>query len=140
MSKHLRTNVLAAAATALLCACAAPPPSAGQQALAERVTATIPVCDGEKDCAAKWEAAQLFVVNNAGYKLQTATSVIIETFTPPQPSPLIAMRVTKEPLGGGKYRILGAVICSNGGLIGVPCQRPPLEVLLDFNRQVAAAS
>jgi len=41
---------------------------------------TIPTCSGEADCKAKWEAAQLWVVHNAGFKIQTATDVLIETY------------------------------------------------------------
>lgn len=75
--------------------------------------ATIPVCFGQEDCQAKWEAAQLWVIHNAGYKIQTVTDVLIQTFSPGPYDARNAARVTKEPLGGGKYRIVVYLWCNN---------------------------
>lgn len=41
---------------------------------------TTPICIDAADCNAKWEAAQLWIVHNAGYKLQTATNVLLQTY------------------------------------------------------------
>lgn len=44
------------------------------QAKINEIQRTIPTCTEEKECNAKWETAQLWVVKNAGYKIQTATN------------------------------------------------------------------
>ncbi|WP_286996972.1 MULTISPECIES: hypothetical protein [Shewanella] len=50
-------------------------PSADIQAKRAQLEATTPVCIDEKDCKAKWEAAQLWIVRNAGFKLQIVTNI-----------------------------------------------------------------
>ena len=90
--------------------------------------------DGESDCIAKWEAAQLWVVHNAGYKIQTATNVLIETYNPGQNDTDLAARVTKEPLGGGKYRLIIKAWCNN--MFG--CSHDPMTAALDFNSKIGA--
>lgn len=94
----------------------------------------MPTCDGAADCAAKWEAAQLYVVKHAGMKIQNVTSVLIETFNPPQYGTDLAMRVTKEPMGGGSYRLVIDAWCNN--MFG--CGSPPRSVEADFARVIAA--
>jgi len=92
-----------------------------------------PVCDGVEDCSAKWDAAQLFVVKNSDLKLQTATSVILETYSPRRSSTQIAMRVTKEPIGGGRYKIVAEVFCVN--IFG--CREPSAKIIERFNAEVS---
>lgn len=96
---------------------------------------TIPTCDGEQDCNVKWEAAQLWVVHNAGFKIQTATNVLIETYNAVGGSSSIAVRVTKEPLGGGRYKIVVRTFCDN--MFG--CIPDRWTAAFDFNRTVGAA-
>lgn len=115
----------------LLTSCAAGP---SPQTVAQ-FRNTIPTCSGEADCKAKWEAAQLWVVHNAGFKIQTATDVLIETYNPTGGSPSLAARVTKEPLGGGKYQIVVFVWCDN--VFG--CVPDSWQAALAFNRVVGAA-
>lgn len=104
------------------------------QAQSEQIEATRPTCEGEKDCAAKWDAAQLYVIKNAGYQMQIATNVLIETFN--SHNRAVAMSVTKEPLGGGRYRFIARAWCDS--FLG--CYRLPADAVLGFNRQVAAAA
>lgn len=108
---------------------------AERMALMDRINKTIPTCAGVEECNAKWEAAQLWVVHNASYKIQTATTVLIETYNPAPSSPSLAARITKEPLGGGKYRILVALWCDN--MFG--CVPSAFDKALDFNKTVGAA-
>jgi hypothetical protein len=117
----------------LLSACAATP-SAEQRARLAEANRTVPTCSTEKECTAKWEAAQLWVVKNAGYKIQTVTSVLIETFNATGSNVHIAVRVTKEPMGGGKYRFLARVWCDN--MFG--CKPDTYDALLDFNNTLNA--
>ena len=117
----------------LVCSCASTP-WAEVQAQRARIEATRPTCEGEKDCQVKWETAQLYVVKNVDYRIETATSVLIETW--PSSNSALAMTVTKEPLGGGRYRFEARAWC--GSPFG--CSRPPEEVVLGFNESVAAAA
>lgn len=110
-------------------------PSPALQAKRAQFQSTIPTCEDEADCKAKWEAAQLWVVHNAGFKIQTATDVLIETYNPGPYDAKIAARVTKEPLGGGKYRLIVFVWCSN--VFG--CVPNDWDAALNFNAVVAAA-
>lgn len=112
-----------------------------QRALQEkrdRAIQTIPVCDGEKDCAAKWEAAQLWVSQNAGYKIQISSNVIIETYNSQDST--LAASITKEPLGSGKYKIIAKIWCSYEDQGPYSCRPYSLDATLDFNAKVTAAT
>lgn len=104
-----------------------------RQAKLAELQRTIPTCIGVADCNAKWEAAQLWVVKNAGWKIQTQSSVLIETYNATNNSTNIAVQVTKEPMGGGKYQILVKVWCAN--MFG--CHPDSLDAALNFNRTIA---
>lgn len=99
------------------------------------LAAQTPTCEGEKECLAKWEAAQLWIVHNAGYKIQNMSSVLLETYNSTGNSTKLAVQVTKEPLGNGKYRILAKIGC--GYQLCVPNAS---DALLDFNQKVNAAT
>ena len=106
-------------------------------ALQRQAGATRPVCDGAADCAAKWDAAQLWVAQHAGYGIQTATNVVIQTYTSVNSSDTRLMAtVTKEPIGSGKYRIVAKLSCWN--MSG--CSTDPTQATVDFNNAVAAAA
>ena len=126
------TASLILAATLAGCAIS---PSMDEQMNRAEFERTIPTCDGEQDCNAKWEAAQLWVVHNAGFKIQTATNVLIETYNAVGGSSSIAARVTKEPLGGGRYKIVVRTFCDN--MFG--CTPVRWIAAFDFNRTVGAA-
>jgi hypothetical protein len=95
-----------------------------------------PECSSEKQCAAMWDAAQIFVARNAQMKMQISTNVLIETFNPPQYGTEIAMRVMREPIGGGSYRLSARAWCNN--LFG--CSSDPHMLRAAFNRQMAAVT
>lgn len=111
-------------------------PSPQIQAKKAEFERTVPICEGEADCKAKWEAAQLWVVHNAGFKIQTATDVLVETYNPGPSDAKIAARVTKEPLGGGKYKLVVFVWCNN--IFG--CVPNGWDAAIDFNNKVGAAT
>lgn len=117
-----------------LVGCAAPASDPALQAKRDEFKRTIPKCSSEKECTAMWEMAQLWIVKNAGYKLQTTTSVLLETYNSVDASTAMAARVTKEPLGGGAYEFKANVWCANW----LGCELDPLTALLDFNRTVGA--
>jgi hypothetical protein len=118
----------------LLVSCAMTPSPALQAKQAE-LEQTIPVCIDEQDCKAKWEAAQIWIVRNSSYRIQTATDVLLHTYNPRRYDSKIAVQVTKEPQGGGKYRFLVNVYCDN--VFG--CVPNALDAALDFNRFVGSA-
>ena len=113
----------------LLAGCATSPEMQAKQAELSR---TIPTCSGAADCNAKWEAAQLWVVHNAGWKIQTQSNVLIETYNAVNGSTNIAVRVTKEPLGSGRYQLLVTVWCDN--IFG--CHPDSWDAALKFNREI----
>lgn len=104
------------------------------QAKLARIKQTIPICTIPAECEAKWEAAQLWVVRNAGYKIQLATSVLIETYNSTQSSTALAVQVVKEPAGGGNYRFLAKAWCANW----IGCFPDPYDAMLDFNQTLNA--
>jgi hypothetical protein len=92
---------------------------------------TIPVCQGKEDCQVKWDAAQFWIVKNLKMKLQTTTNVVIQTYSSPRNSLELAARVTKEPMGSGKYKILIHTWCDN-----FICTPRKNSAMIDFNNYV----
>lgn len=115
-----------------LTGCAASPEQLALQAEYER---TVPTCSNETQCRVMWEAAQIWVVNNAGYRIQTATDVIIETYGPLGTSTDLAARITKEPIGQNNYRFPIVLGCAN--LFG--CFPNALQSAVAFNTAVSNA-
>lgn len=132
----MRTTSIATLLTSifLLSGCVSPAQQAAAQEKQNRMYETIPVCNGEKDCSVKWDMAQLWVVRNASYKIQTSTSVLIETYSRSDDNDKMAVRVTKEPVGGGKYKILAEVTC-----LGIRWNCDAVNSTLDLNQKVGAA-
>lgn len=126
-------NILSILLISLLTACASPEQKVEKQAKIEEFRSTIPICTGPADCAAKWEAAQYFIIKTSPMNMQTVTNVLIQTYPSPKNSIRLAMSVTKEPLGNGKYRILVNAYCDN---FMWPCEPGKLESALGFNNYV----
>lgn len=125
--KHLIVILL----TSSLFGCASTP-SPEQEMKKSEYLNTIPICDIKLDCTAKWEAAQLWVAKNAGYKIQTATNVVIETFNPTRDDTYLAAKITKEPIGSGKYKIVATLWCNN--MFG--CNPNKWDASVNFNKFV----
>lgn len=86
---------------------------AQRQAKQARVDAAMPVCMTDRQCDAQWAAAQTWVSQHCGMKIQTSNDVLIETYGSPPNSTSTACRVNKQK--AGKH---GAVLqmwagCSN---------------------------
>ena len=141
----MKKNYLPAAAiltTVFLTGCATSSEIEAKRAEFKR---TIPTCSGTKDCNAKWEAAQLWVVHNAGWKVQNQSSALIETYDAVNShrddrhsdrSTAISIRVTKEPLGQGRYQLLAYVWCDNS----FGCTPDEWDAALAFNRAIGKVS
>ena len=115
----------------LLGACSIP---AETQALIDEYNRTIPVCEGTADCNAKWEAARNWVVNTPSYGIRVSNENRIETYDADSTRAGTAIQVSREPLGGERYRILVNVDCF--AIDGCP---PYWETKIDFNRSVGNA-
>jgi len=112
------------------------------------IKASIPVCSGEGDCRVKWEAAQLWLVHNASYKLQTTTDVLLETYNPPGAVAGVTAdddyvgklfgRVTKEPVGDGRYKIVADLFCLAKVRFGGQDECLTQDQTLDFNNTVGS--
>lgn len=97
--------------------------------------AATPVCAGAAQCQAEWDAARTFVINNAGYKIQTYSQDFFQTYNATNDSPDLAAIVNKQPDGPDRYKIVASFSCDN--LFGcIPNQWKTLDA---FNRTVAAA-
>lgn len=82
----------------------------------------------------KWAAARTFVLEHAGYKIQTYSPDFLQTFSPGEYDADLAAEVNKEPIPGGGYRIVAKFWCNN--LFG--CNPNQWTTLDAFNRYVAS--
>jgi len=101
----------------------------------EAVTAQAPVCHTEAECTLMWATARTFLLNYAGYKMQTYTSDFMQTYNPPPYTGYLAAEVNKEPTADGR----GYVIAAKFWCTLDTCSPNQWETLDQFNRQVAAA-
>ncbi len=90
------------------------------------------LCDGKAQCDRYWQAAQVWVVGNSGYKVQTVTDSVIQTYGPMGHDTTLAFVVLREPQGGEKSRILVKAGCAN--MFG--CHPPALKAIAEFKDYV----
>lgn len=110
-----------------LSACATPGPV--------KAIAPAPVCATPAQCSAEWAEARTFVLQNAGYKIQTYSSDFMQTYNATDESTSLAATVNKQPVPGGAYKIVASFSCDN--MFG--CFPNAGTTLDQFNRAVAAA-
>lgn len=92
------------------------------------------VCEGADACAFMWRRAQVWVVNNAGYKIQTATDTVIETFNPARAyESRWAIQIVRHPLTPTRDRLELRPSCGASPLCGSATR---LE--LKFKREMRA--
>jgi hypothetical protein len=88
-----------------------------------------PVCATHDACRSMWQYAQVWVNQNSSWKLRVVNDKVIETFGP-DGSTDVAYAVTKEPLGGERYRIVMRAGCgSTSGCI----PKSPTDQIIEFN-------
>jgi len=109
-----------------------------QQFLAkrERIEETRPVCVQGPDCDAKWDAALHWVYNHAGFYVRTANANLIDTYFGGASDERPVVRVTKEPLGEGKYKLVISIDCTN--FFG--CVPNKWNEELSFNQPIASVT
>ena len=125
MNTIWKSTAILAALT--LAACAAPGPV--------KPIAPAPVCSTQAQCTTEWAEARTFVLDHAGFKIQTYSRDFLQIYNATGDSPSLAASVNKQPLAGGAYKIVASFWCDN--IFGcIPNQRTTLD---QFNRVVAAA-
>ncbi len=72
---------------------------------------TIPTCTEGVDCSKKWEAAQVWIANNAGNKISIVTPVLIETQESDDEK--LSIRATKELQDSLTYKVKLVGWCHN---------------------------
>lgn len=102
----------------------------------ERIEQTRPICVKGADCDAKWDAARHWVFNHAGFNVQTANNDLIDTYFGGDSDERPVIRVTKEPIGGDKFKIVVSIRCTN--FFG--CVPNQWNEALAFNQAIAAVS
>jgi hypothetical protein len=103
MRPSLRTA--AACLSLALGACAVPSRQPQGQTLDEIIAENGIVCSGAQQCSELWRRTQYWISTNSGFKIQTATDVVIETYNPPAYSSRWGFAARKEPLSAGQERI-----------------------------------
>lgn len=109
--------------------CAAPGPALPPVGPAE--------CGDKKSCDLQWQRAQLWIANNAAWRIQMANDVIIQTYNPAPHDPKLAYTVTRENRGNGSATISARAFCDNIFLC-VPNQREALERFYAYIQAVEA--
>jgi hypothetical protein len=88
-------------------------------------------CDSA--CKPQWERAQLWLTRHSAWKVQMATDVVLQTYSPVSSEPHYGFTVTKEPVGPDGYEISLAMVCGN--MLG--CDPSPVGVRKAFYYFVA---
>lgn len=125
--------MMAAAAAVTLAGCVSPQMMQQAEAVEpwETEEANLPVeCKGAAQCATVWRAAQVWVANNSGFKMQVVSDAIIQTYNAPNYSQRYAFQVTREPRGGDLDRILIVPSCGGAPM----CRLSPWRMSARFNR------
>ncbi len=129
----MRTSAMVAALlAAALAACATHELDPELKAEAEKPL----ICSGAEQCTAAWRAGQVWVATHSGYKVQTVSDSILQTYGPPGAiSSTYAYELLRMPQGDGTERIVIKPFCGSIPL----CSASPLEVAVDFKRTVTNA-
>ncbi len=87
-------------------------------------------CKDKADCDSKWSKAQVWLVNNSGWKIQIANDVVLQTYGPGD-STRAAFTLTKSTNADGSGSINASAACGN--IFGcVPRIPPQLDSLRSF--------
>lgn len=88
---------------------------AAQQARTMSPEALEPLyCEGAEQCALYWKRSQLWIARNSRWKIQSATDVVITTYTPTGSSAEFGFQVTREPTeSNARERIVITPMCAN---------------------------
>lgn len=98
------------ATAALLAGCALEPRPLTFEEMADQKP---PKCSGAQHCAAMWQRAQAWVATNSRYKIQIATDVVIQTYTPTRSSTDLGFTIVREVVAPDQYRFITKAGCDN---------------------------
>ena len=101
--------------------------------------AATPVCASRAQCAAEWNEARTFVLANVGFKIETYSRDFMQTYNPVGDSMDLGAQVNKQPLPGGRYKIVASFYCNKDPLGLFACTPPARATLNAFNKAVTAA-
>ena len=119
--KPARLALLTAAA--LLSGCASLFPRAPTLAPELQQALDTPLyCNNDSECQLMWERGVYFVANNSRWRIMAETRNLIETEYVPDGWYPLAYRITREPMGNGRYRIATTAWC---GVEEVRCKPHP---------------
>lgn len=90
------------------------------------------ICSNKAECDIYWQRAQVWVGNNSGYRIQTVTDSIIQTYGPMGQKVELAFNVSKNPGNDGSARIMIAAACDN--MFG--CRPNKFEAIAAFKQFV----
>jgi hypothetical protein len=106
-------GVIAAGTVLMICgALACVPPSAANEAALAPARAVGPIVECDSGCKPEWERAQVWIAKHSNMKIQTATDLMIQTYTSVDYSTYLDFTVVKEPVGAGRYRITARTHCA----------------------------
>jgi hypothetical protein len=89
-------------------------------------------CNGAEQCAFMWRRIQAWVATHAGYKIQTATDVVVETYGASRYSTGWALRILRVPVTPGLDRFLFAASCGDSPRCAVTPGKLEAKFLLDM--------
>ena len=93
-------------------------------------------CKGVVECGRLWRKAQAWVVQNAGYKIQSATDAYLQTYNAQSYSSNWAMQLTRMPIGPDTERINLDPSCGPTPL----CKEDSSLIIARFRRQMRQAN
>jgi hypothetical protein len=67
----MKKIILLALLSTILSSCATQDQNVERLSAQARINDTTPLCEGQQQCQNKWDAAQVWVSNNAGFKILT---------------------------------------------------------------------
>ncbi|MFF7399448.1 hypothetical protein ACFZAI_23550 [Achromobacter sp. NPDC008082] len=99
------------ATAALLSGCVVGPRPATLSPELQKALDTPLYCSEASECKLVWERGIYYVANNSRWRVMAETSNLIETEYPDKGYYGLAYRITREPMGNGRYRISTQAWC-----------------------------
>lgn len=133
---NLQALRIASLLIALLAGCASPIPFSQQMSAEEQEQLSTPlVCSSQGECEILWRRVQVWIAQNAGYRLRTTTNAVIETYPASSWSMSWALTAYREPDSKGGDLIWLEASCGPTGI----CAEPKWKLIVRFNRAMRAA-
>ena len=102
---------------------------------ADLIDSKLPLrCPSKEQCDRWWRTAQVWVVKNAGFKIQVATDAILQTYNPTAGASSWAFQVTRAPDGATSEVFEIEARCG----MYAACSPVYETVIADFKRAVLA--